>query len=85
MKTPAGWWTRRAAPWAWPPPFWAAWSTRRWCCWGSAAGRALLDPVEAAFKQNVFPPCGNVRFALAQLGNNAGIFGGAALFFTQSA
>lgn len=51
----------------------------------SAAGRALLDPVEAAFKKNVFPPCGNVRFALAQLGNNAGIFGGAALFFTQSA
>ena len=51
----------------------------------SAAGRALLDPVEAAFHKNVFPPCGNVRFALAQLGNNAGIFGGAALFFTQSA
>lgn len=51
----------------------------------SAAGRALLDPVEAAFQKNVFPPCGNVRFALAQLGNNAGIFGGAALFFTQSA
>lgn len=50
----------------------------------SAAGRALLDPVEAAFQKNVFPPCGNVRFALAQLGNNAGIFGGAALFFTQS-
>ena len=51
----------------------------------SAAGRALLDPVETAFQKNVFPPCGNVRFALAQLGNNAGIFGGAALFFTQSA
>lgn len=51
----------------------------------SAAGRALLDPVETAFEENVFPPCGNVRFALAQLGNNAGIFGGAALFFTQSA
>lgn len=49
----------------------------------SAAGRALLDPVETAFRKNVFPPCGNVRFALAQLGNNAGIFGGAALFFTQ--
>ena len=49
----------------------------------SAAGRALLDPVEASFKKNVFPPCGNVRFALAQLGNNAGIYGGAALFFTQ--
>lgn len=50
----------------------------------SAAGRALLDPVEAAFQKNVFPPCREVRFALAQLGNNAGIFGGAALFFTQS-
>lgn len=49
----------------------------------SAAGRALLDPVEAAFRKNVFPPCGDVRFAVAQLGNNAGIFGGAALFFTQ--
>ena len=50
----------------------------------SAAGRALLDPVEAAFRKNVFAPCGNVRFALAKLGNNAGIYGGAALFFTQS-
>ena len=49
----------------------------------SAAGRALLDPVEAAFRENVFPLCGDVRFALAQLGNNAGIYGGAALFFTQ--
>ena len=49
----------------------------------SAAGRALLDPVEAAFRENVFPPCGSARFALAQLGNNAGIYGGAALFFTQ--
>lgn len=47
----------------------------------SAAGRALLDPVEAAFHANVFPPCGNARFAQAELGNNAGIFGGAALFF----
>ena len=50
----------------------------------SAAGRALLDPVEAAFHKDVFPPCGGVRFALAELGNNAGIFGGAALFFTQA-
>ena len=50
----------------------------------SAAGRALLDPVEAAFKKNVIPPGRDVRFAMAQLGNNAGIFGGAALFFTQS-
>ena len=47
----------------------------------SAAGRALLDPVEEAFRQNVFSPCGRARFAQAELGNNAGIFGGAALFF----
>ena len=49
----------------------------------SAAGRALLDPVEAAFRKNVFPSCADARFALARLGNNAGIYGGAALFFTQ--
>ena len=49
----------------------------------SAAGRALLDPVEAAFKTCSFAPCADVRFALAQLGNNAGIYGGAALFFTE--
>lgn len=49
----------------------------------SAAGSALLDPVEAAFKACAFGPCADVRFALAQLGNNAGIYGGAALFFTE--
>jgi len=49
----------------------------------SAAGSALLDPVEAAFRSCSFGPCADVRFALAQLGNNAGIFGGAALFFSE--
>lgn len=49
----------------------------------SAAGSALLGPVEAAFKANVLSACSNVRFALAQLGNNAGIYGGAALFFSN--
>ena len=49
----------------------------------SAAGRALLDPVEASFKVNVLDACSDVRFAQAQLGNNAGIFGGAALFFSE--
>ena len=49
----------------------------------SAAGRALLDPVEQAFKANVMDACSNVRFAQAQLGNNAGIYGGAALFFSE--
>ena len=49
----------------------------------SAAGSALLGPVEAAFKANVLSACSDVRFALAQLGNNAGIYGGAALFFSE--
>lgn len=49
----------------------------------SAAGSALLGPVEAAFKANALSACSDVRFALAQLGNNAGIYGGAALFFTE--
>lgn len=49
----------------------------------SAAGSALLAPVEAAFKTSVLSACADVRFALAQLGNNAGIFGGAALFFSE--
>lgn len=49
----------------------------------SAAGSALLDPVEASFKLNILDACSHVRFAQAQLGNNAGIFGGAALFFSE--
>ena len=49
----------------------------------SAAGNALMDPVEAAFKTCAFSTCAEARFALAQLGNNAGIYGGAALFFTE--
>lgn len=49
----------------------------------SAAGSALLGPVEAAFKANALSACSDVRFALAQLGNNAGIYGGAALFFSE--
>lgn len=50
----------------------------------SAAGRLLLDPVEAAYNQWVFYPGRGARFLLAQLGNNAGIYGGAGLFFCQS-
>lgn len=49
----------------------------------SAAGSALLDPVKTAFRTCAFGPCADVRFALAQLGNNAGIYGGAALFFAE--
>ncbi|HCO62213.1 MAG TPA: glucokinase, partial [Clostridiales bacterium] len=50
----------------------------------SAAGRMLLTPIEEAYRKWVFAPCRNARFALAELGNNAGIYGGAGLFFCQA-
>ncbi len=50
----------------------------------SAAGRLLLDPVEDAYREWVFSPCRSSRFALAELGNNAGFYGGAALFFCEA-
>lgn len=49
----------------------------------SAAGSILMDPVVAAYRENVFSPARQATFALAQLGNNAGIYGGAGLFFYQ--
>ncbi len=45
----------------------------------SRAGQYLIDKIEKVFKENVFRPCGNVSFKLATLGNDAGIYGGAAL------
>lgn len=47
----------------------------------SAAGSVLMDPVVKAYRDNVFSPARQATFALAQLGNNAGIYGGAGLFF----
>lgn len=49
----------------------------------SGAGSALLDPVAASFRAKAMASCAGARFALAQLGNNAGIYGGAALFFAE--
>lgn len=49
----------------------------------SAAGSILMDPVVDAYRENVFSPARQATFALAQLGNNAGIYGGAGLFFYQ--
>lgn len=49
----------------------------------SAAGNLLLDPIKSAFQEWVFPPCRNTRFALATLGNNAGIFGAAGQFLCK--
>lgn len=45
----------------------------------SKAGDILLSYVEPAFEKYVFAPCRNVKFALAMLGNDAGIYGAAGL------
>lgn len=45
----------------------------------SKAGDILLKYVEPAFAKYAFAPCRNVKFALATLGNDAGIFGAAGL------
>ena len=45
----------------------------------SRAGKILIEEVEKNFHSFVFKPCANVKFALAELGNDAGIYGAAAL------
>ena len=45
----------------------------------SKAGEILLGFVEPQLQKYVFPPCRGVRLALAQLGNDAGIYGAAGL------
>jgi len=45
----------------------------------SKAGEILLSFVEPSYKKYVFGPCAEVKFVLAQLGNDAGIYGAAAL------
>lgn len=47
----------------------------------SQAGEFLLDKVQKAYAENVFPHCRNKKFSLAKLRNDAGIFGAAALVF----
>ncbi len=43
----------------------------------SKAGPILLDYVIEPFRNNTFPPCRSTEFALAKLGNDAGIYGAA--------
>lgn len=43
----------------------------------SKAGEVLLDYIKEGFKEHVFHGCADVQFALATLGNDAGIYGGA--------
>lgn len=45
----------------------------------SKAGEILLEYIRPSFEKYVFAPCANVKFALATLGNDAGIYGAAAL------
>lgn len=45
----------------------------------SKAGEILLKYIEPAFSKYAFAPCKNVKFSLATLGNDAGIFGAAGL------
>ncbi len=49
----------------------------------SKAGEILFEYIEPAFMKYVFSPCKNVKFALATLGNDAGIFGAAGLILNQ--
>ena len=44
----------------------------------SKAGQYLIDVIEKHFKENVFRPCSDVKFVIASLGNDAGIYGAAA-------
>ena len=46
----------------------------------SNAGEILFDYICPNFTKNVFSKCGDARFTVATLGNNAGIFGAAGLF-----
>lgn len=49
----------------------------------SRAGDFLLDKVKKYFNEYVFKPCSDVEFKLATLGNDAGIYGGAALVIKE--
>lgn len=45
----------------------------------SAAGQYLVDLIAANFKKNVFHPCKDTYIILAELGNDAGMYGAAKL------
>ena len=49
----------------------------------SKAGEILISYVEPYFQKYVFAPCRNVKFILAALGNDAGIYGAAGLILKQ--
>ena len=50
----------------------------------SNAGDILLDVTKQSFKNKTFHICRNAKFALAELGNDAGIYGGMRLVMKES-
>ena len=50
----------------------------------SRAGKILLGFVEPMLQKYAFPPCRGVKLALAELGNDAGIYGAAGLILHRS-
>ena len=49
----------------------------------SNAGTIILDAVDKAFYEKTFHACKNVKISLAELGNDAGIYGGVYLVMTR--
>lgn len=49
----------------------------------SKAGEILLEYIEPAFQKYAFEPCRGAKFALAALGNDAGIYGAAGLIWNS--
>ena len=49
----------------------------------SKAGEVLIPFIEPIFQKYAFPPCRGAKFALAKLGNDAGIYGAAALILRE--
>lgn len=50
----------------------------------SKAGQYLIDVIEKHFKIYVFGPCSDVKFVIASLGNDAGIFGACGMVMTET-
>ncbi len=49
----------------------------------SKAGQILIDEIENAYKGFAFGPCKDTKFTLAELGNDAGMYGCAKMIFHQ--
>ena len=49
----------------------------------SKAGQVLLDCVKEEFHKYAFPACKEAGFALAMLGNDAGVYGAAKLVLSE--